>query len=60
MILICRKQKKVWVILPHILPETFSWEDIYHTLVKKVGLNLQDIGKWDLILYGLKTHIFQD
>ncbi len=60
MILICRKQKKVGVILPHLLPETFSWEDIYHALVKKVSLNLKDIGKWDLILYGLKTHIFQD
>jgi hypothetical protein len=60
MILICRKQKKVGVILPHILPEALSWEDIYHALVKKVNLNLKEIGKWDLILYGLKTHIFQD
>ncbi len=60
MILICRKQNKVGVILPHMLPETLSGEDIYHTLVKKVNLNLHDIGKWDLILYGLKTHIFQD
>lgn len=60
MILICRKQKKVGVILPHMLPETLSWEDIYHMLAKKVSLDLKDIGKWDLILYGLKTHIFQD
>ncbi len=60
MILICRKQKKVGVILPHILPEALSWEDIYHALVKKVNLNLKEIGKGDLILYGLKTHIFQD
>lgn len=60
MILICRKQKKVGVILPHMVPETLSWEDIYHMLVKKVSLNLKDVGKWDLILYGLKTHIFKD
>jgi len=60
MILICRKQKKVGVILPHMVPETLSWEDIYHMLTKKVQLDVKDIGKWDLILYGLKTHIFKD
>lgn len=45
MILICRKQKKVGVILPHILPETLSGEDIYHTLAKKISLDTQSVGK---------------
>ena len=60
MIIICRKQKKIGVVLPNMFPNTFSWEDVYHLLAKKIELNLQDIGKWDLIIYGLKTHIFQD
>lgn len=60
MIIICRKQKKVGVILPGMFSETLSGEDVYHLLVKKIELNLQDVGKWDLIIYGLKTHIFQD
>ncbi len=45
MILICRKQKKVGMILPHMLPETLSGEDIYHTLAKKISLDTQNIGK---------------
>lgn len=60
MILICRKQKKVWTILPHMLPETLSGEEIYRTLAKKINLDIKSIGKWDLILYALKTHIFSD
>jgi len=60
MIIICRKQKKIGVILPTMFPNTFSGEDVYHLLAKKIELNLSDVGKWDLIIYGLKTHIFQD
>ncbi|MFA6080669.1 MAG: AMMECR1 domain-containing protein [Candidatus Gracilibacteria bacterium] len=60
MIIICRKQKKIGVILPGMFPETLSGEDVYHLLAKKIELNLQDVGKGDLIIYGLKTHIFKD
>jgi len=45
MIIICRKQKKVGVILPGMFSETLSGEDVYHLLVKKIELNLQDVGK---------------
>jgi hypothetical protein len=60
MIVVCQKQKKVGIILPHMLSETLSWEEIYHQVAHKINLDTHNLGKWDLILYAIKTEIFQD
>lgn len=60
MILLCQKQEKAWVILPKMFKNKVSGEDIYHILIQKIGLDASHFGKWDVILYGLKTEIFED
>ena len=60
MIILCQKQWKVWCILPHMLSAGLSGEDVYHRLVEKIDLNMHEIGKWDIIIYGFKTESFTD
>jgi AMMECR1 domain-containing protein len=60
MILLCQKQEKVGIILPHMFDPPLSGEEIYHHLIKKINLDTTHIGKWDIILYGVKTEIFED
>jgi hypothetical protein len=60
MIVVCQKQKKVGIILPHMLSWNLSGEEIYHQVARKISLDMHTIGKWDLILYAIKTEIFQD
>jgi hypothetical protein len=60
MIVVCQKQKKVGIILPHMLSENLSGEEIYHQVARKINLDTHNLGKWDLILYAIKTEIFQD
>lgn len=60
MILLCQKQEKVGVILPHMFKNNLSWEEVYHNLIKKIDLDTTHLGKGDVILYGLKTEVFED
>lgn len=60
MILLCQKQEKVGIILPHMFSSPLSGEEVYHHLIKKINLDTAHLGKWDVILYGVKTEIFED
>lgn len=60
MILLCQKQEKVGIILPHMFKSPLSGEEVYHHLIKKINLDTTHLGKWDVILYGVKTQIFED
>lgn len=60
MILLCQNQEKVWIILPHMFTHVLSGEEVYHQLIKKINLDTTHLGKWDVILYGVKTEIFED
>lgn len=60
MILLCQKQEKVGIILPHMFKSALSGEEVYHQLIKKINLDMSHLGKWDVILYGVKTQIFED
>lgn len=60
MILLCQKQGKVGIILPHMLSGSLGGEEIYHYLIKKINLDVTQLGKGDVILYGVKTEIFED
>ena len=44
-IILCQKQEKVGIILPHMLPPTLSGEEIYHRAIAKVQLDTKRIGK---------------
>lgn len=59
-IVLCQKQEKVGIILPHILPATLSGEDVYHKAISKINLDIKHLGKWDVILYWVKTQIYED
>ncbi len=59
-ILLCQKQEKVGIILPHILPPTLSGEEIYHKIMQKVHLDTSHLGKWDVVIYAVKTETYQD
>lgn len=59
-ILLCQKQEKVGIILPHILPETLSGEEIYHRVMQKIHLDTAHLGKWDVVLYAVKTEVYED
>lgn len=60
MILLCQKQEKIGIILPHMLTSSLSGEEIYHNLIRKIDLDTTHLGKWDVILYGVKTEVFED
>lgn len=60
MILLCQNQEKVGIILPHMFNSPLSGEEIYHRLISKINLDTAHLGKWDVILYGVKTEIFED
>lgn len=60
MILLCQKQEKVGIILPHMFSSPLSGEEVYHHLIKKIGLDTSHLGKGDVILYGVKTEVFED
>jgi len=60
MILLCQKQEKVGIILPHMFKSALSGEEVYHHLIKKINLDMAHLGKGDVILYGVKTQIFED
>lgn len=60
MILLCQKQEKAGIILPHMFHSPLSGEEIYHHLIKKIELDTAHLGKGDVILYGVKTEIFED
>lgn len=60
MILLCQKQEKVGIILPHMFSAPLSGEEVYHHLIKKINLDMTHLGKGDVILYGVKTEIFED
>jgi hypothetical protein len=38
-IVVCQKQEKVGIILPHMLPSTLSGEEVYHHAIKKIQLD---------------------
>lgn len=59
-IVLCQKQEKVSLILPHILPAALSGEEVYHKAIQKIQLDTKLLWKWDIILYGLKTEIFEE
>lgn len=42
-IILCQKQGKVGVILPHMFPESLSGEEVYHLAVKKIHLDTQHL-----------------
>ncbi len=58
MILLCQKQEKAGIILPHMMKGIPSGEEMYRQLTQKIHLDLSHIGKWDIILYAVKTEIF--
>lgn len=60
MILLCQKQEKVGVILPHMFSSPLSGEEVYHRIIKKINLDTAHLGKWDVILYWVKTEVFED
>jgi AMMECR1 domain-containing protein len=60
MILLCQAQEKVWIILPHMFKNVLSGEEVYHHLIRKINLDTAHLGKWDVILYAVKTEIFED
>ncbi len=60
MIVVCQKQEKLGVLLPRMLPGTPSGEEIYHHIAQKIQLDTHTLGKWDLILYAIKTETFED
>lgn len=39
MILLCQKQEKVGIILPHMFTQPLSGEEVYHHLIKKIHLD---------------------
>ena len=45
MILVCQKQEKVGIILPHMFQSPLSGEEIYHHIIKKINLDTTHIGK---------------
>lgn len=59
-ILLCQNQEKVGIILPHILPATLSGEEIYHRVMQKINLDVSHLGKWDVVIYAVKTEIYED
>lgn len=59
-IVLCQKQEKVGLILPHILPSALSGEEVYHKAIQKIELDTKRLGKWDIILYWLKTETFEE
>jgi AMMECR1 domain-containing protein len=45
MILLCQKQEKVGIILPHMFSSPLSGEEVYHHLIKKINLDTAHLGK---------------
>jgi hypothetical protein len=45
MILLCQKQEKVGVILPHMFSSPLSGEEVYHRIIKKINLDTAHLGK---------------
>lgn len=60
MILLCQKQEKVGIILPHMFQKMLSGEEVYHSLIQKIQLDTSTLGKGDIILYAVKTETFED
>ncbi|MBP6920963.1 hypothetical protein KBB89_00230 [Candidatus Gracilibacteria bacterium] len=60
MILLCQKQEKVGVILPNMFSSPLAGEEVYHRIIKKINLDTTHLGKGDVILYGVKTEIYED
>lgn len=44
-IVLCQKQEKVCVILPHMLSSNLSGEEVYHHAIKKIQLDTKKLGK---------------
>lgn len=59
-IVLCQKQAKVSIILPHMLSSALSGEEFYHHAIQKIELDTKKLWKWDIILYALKTEVFED
>lgn len=45
MILLCQKQEKVGIILPHMFKGNPSGEEVYHHLIQKTQLDTSKLGK---------------
>jgi len=45
MIVLCQKQEKVGIILPHMFHNPLSGEEIYHRLIEKINLDVSHLGK---------------
>jgi hypothetical protein len=43
-----------------MLSPSLSGEEFYHHAIQKIDIDIKKLGKWDIILYALKTEIFED
>ena len=58
-IVLCQKQGKLGVILPGMMPSVKNGDDLYQHALTKSGISTTSLKKGDILVYAIKTKVFQ-